>query len=127
MGLTADDFGPLLGAIPVALVWLAREWWKAKSASRADAVDSANAKAGINMLATAQAERDQAEKELSEERKERLSAERALTTAVADQRDTQRDLASAMRDIAMLQRKLDKHGVPRSEWAPLMETTFGDL
>lgn len=102
-------------------------YYRMRKDNRADAGDSADHRAGLKMLETAQKERDQAEAELAAERKERLSSERALTTAVADQRDTQRNLASALRDLAMLQRKLDRAGVPRSDWAPLMETELGTL
>lgn len=123
-----------LGAIGTAILSLLTAvggafgvYYRMKKENRADAVESGDARAGLRMLETAQKERDQAEAELAAERKERLSAERALTTTVADQRDTQRNLASAIRDIAMLQRKLDRAGVPRSDWAPLMETELGDI
>lgn len=116
-----------LGGLAAGLSVAVAAWWKLRSERRTDAADSADHRAGLKMLETAQKERDQAEAELAAERKERLSAERALTTAVADQRDTQRNLASAIRDIAMLQRKLDRAGVPRSDWAPLMETELGTL
>jgi hypothetical protein len=124
--LTADDIGPLLGALPVAAVWLAREWWKTRSSSRSDAVESANAKGQINMLADFERRAKEAEAEADKERAERLVAERKQTKAEGLQADAERDLRAARRDIVSLRRKLIRVGVPDSDMPPL-ETNFGLL
>jgi hypothetical protein len=123
----AEDLGPLLGAIPVAAAWLAREWWKTRSAQRADAADSANTKAEIRSLADFERRAKEGEADADKERDARLAAQRAQLTAEGLQHDAERDLRAARRDILMLKKKLKKAGVPDSDYVPLMETQIGDF
>jgi hypothetical protein len=125
--MTAEDFGPLLGALPVAAAWLAREWWKTRSAQRADAVDSANAKGQINMLADYERRAKEAEAEADKERDARLEAQRATLKADTVAAVAVGDLRKAYRDIAFLRRVLKKKGIPDSDYVPMLETALGDL
>jgi predicted nucleic acid-binding Zn-ribbon protein len=115
--MTADDFGPMLGALPVALAWLAREWWKTRSSARADAVDSANAKAQVNMLVDLERRAKEAEAEA-----DTLRVEVRKLDGVA--KDLEGELRAARRTIRMMDYRLEKADVPASERAALM-TSFG--
>jgi transposase-like protein len=112
----------LLGA--AAGAW---KWWQGnrRNTSRDD-LEIAKDRAEVDVLTEQRAERkelreqlDRIEEELAIERKERLSIERLHIQAEGD-------LRAARRDLLMLQRKLDKAGVSRSDWAPFLETTFDD-
>ena len=66
------------GAAITGLAWVAREWWKQRGAQRADAVDSANAKAQVGML-------EDARKERQEERERRIAAEARIDALIEQQ------------------------------------------
>jgi hypothetical protein len=125
--MTAEELGPLAGALPVALAWLAREWWKTRSAQRADAADSANTKAEIRALADFERRAKEAEADADKERALRLDAQQTALKADTVAAVAVGDLRKAYRDIAFLKRILKKKNVPDSEYVPMLETTTGDL
>jgi hypothetical protein len=112
----------LLGA--AAAGW---KWWQGnRRRDSRDDVEIAKDRAEVDVLTEQRKERqdlreqiDKLETDLDVERRARLAIERLQIQAEGD-------LRAARRDLLMLQRKLDKAGVSRSDWAPFMETSFGE-
>jgi hypothetical protein len=92
--------------------------WR-KGSSR-DSVDAAKDRAEINIVGTLERRANEAEAEADRERAERLKTERALVQAEAK-------LYIAAQDIVRLDRRLEKAGVPHSDYGHLIETNFGTL
>lgn len=129
--MSDDNIGALVtgaaGAGLTGLAWAARWWWTQKRDQRADAVDSANAKGQINMLADYERRAKEAEAEADAERLESMKAQRELLKAEGVAQSAVGDLRKAYRDIAFLRRVLKKRGVADSDYVPMLETTLGDL
>jgi hypothetical protein len=109
----------------VAAAWLAREWWKTRSAQRADAVDSANAKGQINMLADFERRAKEAESEADKERQRRIELEGRIAMCTAK-------LYVAAQKIASQERELERRGAEPSDWGalqpgPRADTLFAEL
>jgi alpha-beta hydrolase superfamily lysophospholipase len=122
--MTDENLGTLItgavGAGLTGIAWVARWWWAQKREQRSDAVDAANAHVQVNMLESAERRAKEAEAEADRERNERLKIERALMQAEAK-------LYVAASDIVRLERRLERAGVPHSDYGKLIETNFGHL
>ena len=109
-----------IGAGLTGIAWVANWWWKQKRDQRTDVVESANAHAQVNMLEASERRAKDAEADADRERAERLKIERALV-------QTEAKLYVAASDIVRLERRLERAGVPHSDYGRLIETNFGAL
>lgn len=117
MNETWQIVGSLIGTGVIGAVL--QGWWKARKDNRADAVDSANAKGQINMLADYERSAKEARAETTAEREGRLkNLERALIAEA--------NLIVAREDIKRLKEKLDDVD-PDTDHGALIETNFGAL
>jgi hypothetical protein len=125
MNETWQIVGGLIGTGVVGAVL--QGWWKARKDNRADAVDSANAKGQINMLADFERRAKDAEAEADRERDARMASDRAALKSDGVAQSAVGDLRKAYRDIVFLRRLLKKKGISDSDYVPMLETTLGDL
>jgi alpha-beta hydrolase superfamily lysophospholipase len=122
--MTDENLGSLVtgaaGAGLTAIAWAARWWWTQKREQRTDAIESADAHAQLSMLESYERRAKEAEAEAEREHTERLKTERALMQSEAK-------LYVAASDIVRLERRLERAGVPHSDYGKLIETNFGAL
>jgi hypothetical protein len=116
-----------LGAVVVAaLAWIGgasrtrRQLSSDATAVRADEADRGT-------ISRLERTVDELQADFRREHEERLAVERAAVKVERQALKAQSDLRAALRDISMLRRKLERVGVPDSDYEQLLETNFGDL
>lgn len=123
----ADNWGAIVAAVASVAGGGALWWLRWRKNSSGTDLEVKQNKAAENVLDSLNADNTRLRQQMQD-------ADARADAAEKKERDTytllvqcQGELRMAMRDLDRLRKRLQRAGVPDSDWMPHMETTFGEL